>query len=104
LNRAVVVEGIVALTGPAGEMRIAGQGAHLVLDATGLRWAAAFRAGLGRRAWSGLRSVARALELHGLRVDVERGGRVLFSMGSGCRGGLVSRLLGGAPVARRALA
>jgi hypothetical protein len=104
LNRTVVVEGVVALTGPAGEMRIAAHGTHLVLDASGLSGAAALRAGLKRRAWRGLRSVARALESHGLRVDVERGGRILFSMGSGCRGGPVSRLLGGAPVARRAIA
>lgn len=94
----------MALTGPAGEMRIFGQGTHVVLDASGVRWAAVVGAGLSRRGRSGLRSVARALESHHLRVDVGKGGHILFSMGSGCRGGLLSWLFGGAPVARRAIA
>jgi hypothetical protein len=94
----------VALTGPVGALRILGHGTHLTLDTSEVRWATALRAGLRRRRWSLLRSVARALELHDLRVDVEKDGRILFSMGSGCRGGLLSRLLGGAPVARRAIA
>jgi hypothetical protein len=104
LNPGLLVESDVALTGPAGAMRIRGHGTHLTLDASGLCWAAALRAGLRLGGWSALRSVARALESHQLRVDVETGGRRIFSFGAGCRGGLLSRLLGGAAVARRARA
>jgi hypothetical protein len=100
LNPGLLVEGEVALAGPAGKMRLLGYGAHLVLEADGVHWAAAFRAVAGRRSRNRVRALAQALESQRLRVDVEKGGRVLFSMGSGCRGGLLSRLLGGAPVAR----
>jgi len=103
LNPGLLVEGDVTLTGPAGEIRIRGEGASLVLDAGRVRWAPALSECFGRRGRAGLGAVARALESHRLRVDVERAGRVLFSMGSGCRGGLLSWLFGGAPVARRAL-
>ena len=98
----LLVDGAVTLSGPPGTLRILGCGTHLVLDATGVRWAPVMRMGIhgGERRW--LRSLTRALEAQRLRVDVERGGRTLFSMGFGCRGGLLSRILGGAAVARRA--
>ena len=75
-----------------------GRGKHLVLDATGVRWAPVMRMGVRGRERAWVRTLTRALEAQRLRVDVERRGRILFSMGSGCRGGLVSWLLGGAAV------
>lgn len=66
LSPDLLVEGDVALAGPAGTLRLLGRGTHLVLDATGVRWAP------------------------------------LVRMGFGCRGGFLSRLLGGAAVAHRA--
>lgn len=100
LNPGLLVEGDVALAGPAGTLRLLGRGTHLVLDATGVRWLPLVRMGFRARERRGLRSLTRALETHRLRVDVERGGRAMFSMGFGCRGGFLSRLLGGSAVAR----
>ena len=102
MNSGLLVGGMVTLAGPPGTLRILGRGTHLVLDATGLRWAPMMRMGARGRERRWLRSLMRALESQGLRVDVERGGRRLFSIGLGCRGGLLSRILGGAAVARRA--
>jgi hypothetical protein len=104
LNPDLLVEGDVALAGPAGTLRLLGWGTHLVLDATGVRWAPFVWMGFRARERRGLRSFTRALETHRLRVDVEKGGRAVFSMGLGCRGGFLSRLLGGAAVARHARA
>ncbi|MBK9061944.1 MAG: hypothetical protein IPL89_01900 [Acidobacteria bacterium] len=100
MNPGLLVEGDVALAGPAGTLRLLGRGTHLVLDATGVRWLPLVRMGFRARERRGLRSLTRALETHRLRVDVERGGRAMFSMGFGCRGGFLSRLLGGSAVAR----
>jgi hypothetical protein len=98
----LLVDGSMLLDGPVGTLRLLGCGTHLVLDATDVRWAPMVRMGVRRRERNWLRSLARVLEAHRLRVDVESGGRTLFSMGSGCRGGLLSWLLGGAAIARRA--
>lgn len=102
LSPGLLVEGDLALAGPEGTLRLLGRGTHLVLDATGVRWWPLVRMGFRARERRGLRSLTRALETHRLRVDVERDGRAAFSMGFGCRGGFLSRLLGGAVVARRA--
>ena len=104
VNSGLLVDGAVTLAGPPGTLRLFGCGTHLVLDATGVRWARVMRVGVHGRERRWLRSLTRALEAQRLRVDVERGGRTLFSMGLGCRGGLLSRILGGAAVARRARA
>jgi len=104
LSPDLLVEGDVSLDGPAGTIRLLGRGTHLVLDATCVRWLPLVRMGLHARGRRGVRALVRALETHRLRVDVERGGRAVFSMGFGCRGGFLSRLLGGAAVARRAQA
>jgi hypothetical protein len=104
VNPGLLVDGAVTLAGPPGTLRILGRGTHLVLDATGARWAPMMRMGFRARERRWLRSLTRALEARRLRVDVERGGRTLFSMGFGCGGGLLSRILGGAAVARRARA
>jgi hypothetical protein len=98
----LLVDGAVTFAGPPGTVRLFGRGAQLVLDLTGVRWAAAMRMGVHGRVRSCLRVLPRALEARRLRVDVEKGGRMLFSMGFGCRGGLLSWILGGAAVARRA--
>ena len=95
---------MVTLAGPPGTLRLLGCGTHLVLDATGVRWAPVMRMGIHRRERRWLSSLTRALEAQRLRVDVERSGRRMFSMGLGCRGGLLSRILGGAAIARRARA
>ena len=100
----LLVDGSMILDGPAGTFRLLGCGTHLVLDATDVRWAPVLRMGARARERRWVRSFARALEAHRLRVDVEARGRALFSMGSGCRGGLLSWLLGGAAVAVRARA
>lgn len=102
MNSRLLVGGMVTLAGPPGTLRILGRGEHLILDATGLRWATIVRIGVRGRERRGLRSLTRALESQRLRVDVERRGFRLFSMGLGCSGGLLSRILGGAAVARRA--
>ncbi len=101
MNPGLAVDGWLTLTGPAGSMRLTGFGTRLVLDGSGIRLAPVARMSVRRRERDWLRSATRALEAQRLRVDVERGGRVLFSMGSGCSGGLLSWLLGGAAVARR---
>lgn len=104
MNPGLAVDGWMTLAGPAGTLRLLGLGTRLVLDASGLRWAPLARISVRRRERGWLRSATRMLEAQRLRIDVERGGRVLFSMGSGCRGGLLSWLLGGAAVSRRARA
>jgi hypothetical protein len=101
VNTGLLVDAAVTLEGPPGMLRLFGRGTHLVLDATGVRWAPMMRMGARARERRWLRSLTRALEARRLRVDVERGGRTLFSMGFGCRGGFLSRILGGAAVARR---
>ncbi|MEO8584891.1 MAG: hypothetical protein ABI584_01900 [Acidobacteriota bacterium] len=100
----LLVDGDLMLAGPKGTLRLLGRGTHCVLDASGFRWAPLVRIGLRARERRRLSSLTRALETHRLRVDVERGGRALFSFGFGCRGGFLSRLLGGAAVAWRAAA
>ena len=104
MNPGLTVDGWMTLACPAGTLRLAGLGTHLVLDTAGLRWAPIARMFVRRRERGWLRSATRTLDSHRLRVDVESGGRVLFSIGSGCGGGLLSWLLGGAAVARRARA
>ncbi|MGA7992484.1 MAG: hypothetical protein WCC53_13685 [Thermoanaerobaculia bacterium] len=98
----LLVDGSISLAGPPGEFRLLGSGTRLVLDATGVRLAPVMLMGIRSRERGWLRALTRALEAHRLRVDVERGGRRLFSMGFGCRAGILSRILGGAAVARRA--
>jgi hypothetical protein len=95
----LLVDASMTLAGPAGTFRLAGSGRRLVLDATSARWVPLVRAGAGRRERRWLRTVTRALEARDLRVDVEKGGRRLLSMGAGCGGGVLSWLLGGAAVA-----
>ena len=102
MNSGFLVGGMVTLVGPRGTLRLLGCGTHLVLDATGVRWAPVIRMGIRGRERRWLRSLTRVLEAQRLRVDVERSGRRMFSMGFGCRGGLLSRILGGAAIARRA--
>lgn len=104
MNPGLAVDGWLTLTGPSGSMRLTGVGTHLVLDASAVRWASLPRMAVRVRERRWLRSAARALEAHRLRIDVERRGHVLFSMGFGCGGGIFSWLLGGAAVARRARA
>ena len=101
MNPGLAVDGSMTLAGPAGTLRLLGLGTRLVLDTSGLRWAPLAGMSVRRRERGWLRSATRTLEAQRLRVDVERNGHVLFSMGSGCRGGLLSWLLGGAAVARR---
>jgi hypothetical protein len=100
LNPGLLIEGDLALAGPAGRLRLVGHGGRIVLDASGVRWVPLVRMGFRARERRRLSSLTRACETHRLRVDVERGGRALFSFGFGCRGGFLSRLLGGAAVAR----
>ncbi|MDL2718234.1 MAG: hypothetical protein PT977_10795 [Acidobacteriota bacterium] len=104
MSPGLLVDGDLMLAGPQGTVHLIGRGTHLVLDATGIGWSPLVRMGFRARERRRLSFLTRAFETHRLRVDVERGGRALFSLGFGCRGGFLSRLLGGAAVAWRASA
>ena len=98
----LLVDGSMTRAGPAGTLHLLACGTHIVLDATGARWAPMARMGVRSRERRWLRTLSGALEGQRLRVDVESRGRTLFSVGFGCRVGCLSWLLGGAAVGRRA--
>jgi len=98
-GRALDVGGSLTASGPGGSLALSGEGRAVVLETRGMPVVRLFRLSLSAIARRTLvRDLSLLLEGAGVRLRVERRGRVFLTLGPGCRGGGVSRLLGGAAV------
>jgi hypothetical protein len=96
---ALDVGGSLTAAGTAGSLVLTGAGDTFVLETAGVPVPTMFRFLVSKSARAGrIRRASVLLERTGVRLRVVRHGRAFLTLGPGCRGGYLSRLLGGAAV------